>query len=260
MFLNNFPISPFPHPMRNELSMTFAFVAGLVSFLSPCVLPLIPSYLSYMTGLSVEELARPAAKGSWKKAALHALLFILGFSTVFILLGATASVVGQLLAQHQRRFRQIGGILVIFLGVYLAGFLKIGFLSRERKFSLPTHPTGLLGSFLVGVIFSFGWSPCVGPILGSILILAGATESLQEGIFYLFVYALGLGIPFFLSAVAVNLFLSSFQRVKRYLHVIEVTSGCVLVGVGILLVTNTMFRLISFLNDALSPLVRLFNL
>ena len=244
-----------------SVTIAFTFLAGLASFLSPCVLPLIPSYLSYITGLSVEELSRSnARKGSWRKVGGHALLFILGFSVVFVILGASASVLGQLFAQHQKRFRQIGGIFIILLGATLAGFLKPAFLMREKKFSLPAHPTGFLGSFLVGAIFAFGWTPCVGPILGSILVLAGASQSFQQGIFFLSVYSLGLGIPFFLSALAMNLFLSSFQKIKRYLHWIEVGSGVILMGIGALLVTNTLFWLTNFLNRTLSPLVRLFNL
>ena len=247
--------------MSNPVTLPFAFIAGLASFLSPCILPLIPSYLSYITGLSVEELSQaPSRKNAWRKISVHALLFILGFSTVFIILGTTATVLGQVFAQHQPTFRKVGGVLIFLLGAYLAGFLKIGFLSKERKFSLPNHPTGFLGSFLVGVIFSFGWTPCVGPILASILVLAGASQSLREGIVFLCVYSLGLGIPFLLSALAMNFFLSSFQKIKRFLRWIEVGSGLVLMGVGVLLVTNAMFGVISFLNSALYPLVRLFNL
>lgn len=245
----------------SSVTIPFAFLAGLASFLSPCVLPLIPSYLSYITGFSVEELSQSSSRqGTWRKVAFHALLFILGFSCVFIILGASASALGQLFAQKQHLFRRIGGVMVILLGCYLAGFLKVGFLSKEKKFSLPTHPTGLLGSFLIGTIFAFGWTPCVGPILGSILVLAGTSQDFREGLFFLGVYSLGLGIPFFLSALGMNLFLVYFKRIKRYLHWIEVGSGLLLIGVGVLLVTNALFTLTNFLNKALSPLVRLFNL
>jgi len=246
--------------MSGSVTIFFAFFAGVASFLSPCVLPLIPSYLSYITGLSVEELSGGRKReGFFRNVSLHALLFILGFSCVFVTLGASASVLGRLFAQYQKIVRQLGGLFVIFLGATLAGFLKTNFLLREKKFSLP-HPTGFLGSFLVGVIFAFGWTPCVGPILGSILVLAGTSESFQKGIFFLLIYSLGLGIPFFLSALAMNLFLSSFQKIKRYLHGVEVGSGLVLMGVGLLLVTNTFFLLTNFLNKTLAPLVRLFNL
>ena len=247
--------------MSGTLSASFAFLAGLASFLSPCVLPLIPSYLSYITGLSVKELSgSDLPRSSFQKVGAHAFFFILGFSCVFMILGASASALGRLFAQHQKIFRQIGGVLVIFMGAYLAGFLKVGFFSKERKFSLPAHPTGFLGSFLVGTIFAFGWTPCVGPILGSILILAGTSQSLGRGIFFLCLYALGLGVPFLVSALAMNFFLSSFQKIKRYLRWIEVGSGVVLMGVGVLLLTNAIFALTGFLNRALSPLTRLFNL
>ncbi len=243
------------------MNLFIAFGAGLASFLSPCVLPLIPSYLSYITGLSVEELSRDAsARKSLRQVSLHAILFIVGFSAVFMILGASASALGKLFLQYQTGVRRAGGVLILFLGAYLAGFLKVGFLSREKKLSLPNHPTGWFGSFFVGAIFAFGWTPCVGPILGSILVLAGASQSLREGLLYLSVYSLGLGLPFFLSALAMNGFLSSFQRIKRYLHGIEVTSGLLLMAIGVALVTNTFVRLTYFLNQALSPLVRFFNL
>lgn len=247
--------------MEREVSVLFAFIAGLASFLSPCVLPLIPSYLSYITGLSVKELSEAGGqKRSVRKVGTHALFFILGFSAVFIVLGASASVLGRLFAQHQKIFRQVGGVLVFFLGAYLAGFLKIGFLSREKKFSPPAHPTGLVGSFLVGSIFAFGWTPCVGPILGSILVLAGTSQSIERGIFFLLVYSLGLGVPFFISALAMNVFLSSFQKIKGLLRWIEIGCGVVLMGLGVLLMTNAIFGLTGFLNRTLLPLTRLFNL
>lgn len=243
-----------------RLSALLAFLAGLASFLSPCVLPLIPSYLSYMTGLSVQELSGSGTqKASFQKVSMHALLFIVGFSSVFIVLGASASALGRVFAEHQRIFRQLGGVLVILLGAYLAGFLKIAFFSKERKFSLPGHPSGFLSSFLVGTVFAFGWTPCVGPILGSILILAGTSQDLKRGIFFLLLYSLGLAVPFFVSALAMNFFLSSFQKIKRYLRWIEVGSGLVLMGIGTLLVTNAIFGLTGFLNRALSPLTQLFN-
>lgn len=209
----------------------------------------------------MEELSSaPSRRKTWQKIALHAFFFILGFSSVFVVLGASASALGTLFAQYQKVVRQVGGIFVIFLGLTLTGVFKFGFLMKEKKFSLPKKATGLFGSFLVGVIFSFGWTPCVGPILGSILVLAGTSESLERGIFFLLVYSLGLAVPFFVSALAMNLFLSSFQKIKRFLRWIEVGSGIVLIGIGVLLVTNSLYRLTAYLNSALAPLVRLFNL
>lgn len=247
--------------MSETVTLPFAFLAGLASFLSPCVLPLIPSYFSYMTGLSIEELSHPKTKeGNLRRLGTHALLFVLGFSAVFVVLGATASALGQLFAQHKVLIQRIGGGLVIFFGIYLTGILKIGFLSREKRFSFPDHPAGFFGSFLLGAIFAFGWVPCVGPILGSILLLAGTSENFAQGIFYLAVYSLGLGVPFVASALAINFFFATFQKLKRYLRAIEVGSGLVLIGVGILLVTNGIFWLTNFLNSVLAPLVRLFSL
>ncbi|MFH1858481.1 MAG: cytochrome c biogenesis protein CcdA [Candidatus Omnitrophota bacterium] len=247
--------------MTESVSLPLAFFAGVLSFLSPCVLPLVPSYLSYITGLSVETLASGEGRRTdWQHIGIHAALFILGFSCVFMILGMTASVLGQFVAHYHKAARQGGGVLVFLFGAYLAGLLKIRFLSRERRFAFPVHPAGYAGSFLVGVIFSFAWTPCVGPILGSILVLAGSSESLHNGLFLLGIYALGLGIPFFLSALALNFFLTSYRKIRPYLGALEVASGVVLMALGVLLVTNTVVRLAGFCARALLPLSRLLGL
>jgi len=198
--------------------VAIAFVAGLISFLSPCVLPLIPSYLSLITGMSVQDLSDRAVAAKVRlHVSLHAVLFILGFSLVFITLGASATAVGQLLLEHQRWLQRLGGILVLALGAVLAGVVKIPFLSREKRLSLAQHPTGFLGSFLIGAVFAFGWSPCVGPILASILVLAGTSERLSEGVLLLVSYSIGLGLPFFLAALATHHFLSTMKALQKYL-------------------------------------------
>jgi len=246
--------------MSASVTTMFAFLAGVASFLSPCVLPLIPSYLSYMTGLSVKELQTQPHRNVRSHMGIHALLFVCGFSFVFITLGATASALGQRFAQYQTLVQRIGGALIIFLGLYLTGVVKVGFLSKERKFSLPHRPIGFVSSFLVGVVFAFGWTPCVGPILASILVLAGTTEDLQKGVYFLTIYSLGLGVPFILSAFAVKLFFAYAQKIKQYLRWMEVGSGIILIGIGILLASNLMLRLTSYLNQVFAPLTEFFSL
>lgn len=234
-----------------------AFFAGLISFLSPCVLPLIPSYLSFITGVSVTELATPSAASRVRlRVSLHASLFIIGFSLVFILLGASATALGRILLSYQLLLRRLGGLLVLGLGATLAGLLNIPFLSRERRLSLSRHPTGLLGSVAIGAVFAFGWSPCVGPILGSILVLAGTSERLSEGLVLLVAYSLGLGIPFFIAALATSYFLSTVKILQKYLVVVERVSGVLLMGIGLLLLTGLFSWFTVSLNRWLGPMVQ----
>lgn len=217
-----------------------AFGGGLLSFFSPCVLPVIPSYVSYITGISFEDLTGEQDKGRIRKVTLkNSLSFIAGFSLIFILLGASSSFLGSILSDYQDTVRKIGGVLIVVMGLYIAGILKIGFLMQDKRLHLQNKPAGLLGSFLVGTAFAAGWTPCIGPVLGSILLYASTSNSVAGGIELLTAYALGLGIPFLITSLTINTALSYFKKINRYMRVVSVVSGLFLVVVGILLFTGT---------------------
>ncbi len=222
-----------------NVSLIMALGAGLVSFFSPCVLPVIPSYVSYITGMSFEELTGEQNRAAVRKATLkNSLFFIAGFSLVFVLLGASSSFIGSILSEYQAVIRKAGGVLIVVMGLYIAGVLKIGFLSQEKRLHLRNRPAGLLGSFLVGVAFAAGWTPCIGPVLGSILLYAGTSASLTSGVELLAAYALGLGIPFLVTSLTINTALSYFRKISRYMRVISFVSGALLVVAGVLLFTG----------------------
>ncbi|HED08984.1 MAG TPA: cytochrome c biogenesis protein CcdA [Ignavibacteria bacterium] len=221
--------------MDQNVSLLIAFTAGFLSFIAPCALPLVPSYLSYITGLTFKDLTKGGVKMTTVK---HSLLFIAGFSTVFILLGAAASSLGDALREYQSVLRWIGGIIIISFGFYIMGLLNFKFLNKDKKFEFTKKPSSLFGSYLVGSSFAIGWTACVGPILGTILFYAGSTGTVTQGIELLAAYSLGLGIPFFLSSFAVNSFLAASKRLKKYMHLIEIISGVFLIIVGILILTN----------------------
>lgn len=226
--------------MSDNISYAVAFVAGFLSFLSPCLLPLIPSFIAYITGVSFNDLKSSApAADLRRKTMMHSLLFILGFSTVFILLGLTATVVGKALWQYQKAIRIVGGALIVLFGLSLMGILKLDFLMKERRFNVQAKGASYIGSFIIGVTFAAAWTPCAGPILGSILVLAGTQgSSALKGAAFLAVYSAGIGIPFFLTGLLVNSFLKNFNRFKKVLNVINVVGGVFLVIVGILVMTN----------------------
>ena len=231
-----------------DLSLYLAFAAGVLSFLSPCVLPLVPSYLAFLTGLSFEELTHEHPKQKLRRMILsHSLLFILGFSVLFTIMGASATLIGQFLAAHRDTIRIVGGIMVILFGLFISGVFSVAFLQQEKKLHLRAKPLGYLGSFLVGVTFAAGWTPCVGPLLSSILLYASTAENLRSGILLLFFYSLGLGIPFFACSLALNSFLNVFQKTRRYLGVFTKVGGALLVIVGVLLLMNSF----EFLNEIL---------
>ncbi len=233
----------------NQVSLVAAFFAGVVSFISPCVLPLVPSYVTFITGVSFDELTSASAAPRVRRLTIiHSLAFILGFSLVFVALGATATVAGQFLREHQDALRRIGGVLIILFGVYLTGLVPIPALSRERKKQLTTKPLGILGSVLVGITFAAGWTPCIGPILASILIYASTAKTVGTGVVLLSVYSLGLGVPFFLSSLALNSFLAASRKIRGQLRTIEVASGVVLILFGVMLVTDLFPRFVSFLS------------
>ena len=236
-----------------QLNIFLAMLAGMLSFLSPCVLPLLPSYLSFIAGLSFEELQGSVANPRTRRAILqNSLFFILGFSAVFISLGAGASLLGQALFQGQALIRQIGGAFVILMGLYVAGWLRVPFLMREWRAELHARPAGWLGAVLTGVTFAAGWTPCIGPILGAILTLASVSQTAGTGILMLAAYSLGLAIPFLLSALAINRFLNFFDHFKRFFPIVTRGSGVILIVVGILLMTD-YFTLLSRLAYSFTP-------
>ena len=232
-----------------QISLFAAFSAGLLSFISPCVLPLVPSYLSYITGLSVENLAKVEERERFKSAILlNALLFIAGFSTVFIAFGASASLIGQVLYEYQDLIRKIGGILIIIFGLYLLGILKLNiFMTERRLMHFESRPAGYIGSFLIGTAFAAGWTPCVGPVLGTILAYASTTESMSGGVMLLSAYSFGLGLPFFLAAFGMDTFLSYFKSLRTYLGGVSFISGGLLILVGLMIFTDSVTLFTSFL-------------
>ena len=230
------------------VALPIAFLAGVLSFLSPCVLPLVPSYVSFITGMSLDELG----ERRWT-AFTHALFFISGFTLIFLALGATATALGRFLQYNQVWLERIGGLLIIVFALYLLGVFRIGALATERRVHLQNKPVGYLGSSLVGVAFGAGWTPCIGPILGSILAYTGTqTTNLMQGILLLLTYSLGLAIPFLLAALAVDRFIEWFKRFSKYIPVVTKATGAILLVVGVLLATG-YFTLIAVWLQGLTP-------
>jgi cytochrome c-type biogenesis protein len=233
-----------------DVSFPLAFLAGVLSFLSPCVLPLVPSYVSFITGISFEDLKEGVDKKRIRYLTVtNSLAFIFGFSAVFIALGASSSVVGRFLFEYQEGIRIVGGILVIILGLFVAGFLKLNFLMRDKKMHLSGKPVGYIGTFAVGMTFAAGWTPCIGPILGTILLYASSKASAMYGFKLLAVYSLGLAIPFFVASLAINSFLSYSRKFLKHMKVIMVVSGLLLIIFGIMLLTNRLGELASLIPD-----------
>ena len=233
------------------LGLFVAFAAGLLSFLSPCVLPLVPSYIGFLTGMSLQEMT-----GRRRVALGHALLFVLGFSLVFVLLGASATALGRALNYYQLWLQRIGGVLIIGFGLVCLGVIKVGFLSQERRVQVEQKPVGYLGSALVGMAFGAGWTPCIGPVLGAILGLAATSQDLTRGMLLLGAYSAGLAVPFLVAAVALDSFLEWFQRFRQYLPWVMRVSGILLVFVGVLMVTGEFTRLAGWLQQFTPELVR----
>jgi len=224
-----------------DLSLYLAFAAGVVSFLSPCVLPLVPSYLAFITGLSFEELTEDRPKEKRLRIILDtSLLFILSFSSLFTALGASATFLGQFLSAHRDAIRMAGGVLVILFGLFVSGLFSFGFLQQEKKLHLRGKPLGYLGSFVVGLTFAAGWTPCVGPILSSILLYASTQEDMRSGIFLLLSYSMGMALPFFVCSLLLNTFLSTFQKTRRQLRLVTKLGGALLIFVGVLLLTDSL--------------------
>jgi cytochrome c-type biogenesis protein len=232
-----------------NITFVGAFIAGLLSFLSPCVLPLIPSYITYITGLSFTDLQdeHPSHKVRLQ-TIFHSLIFIAGFTTVFVLLGASATYIGNYLQAHMELLRKIGGALIVIFGIHVTGIFDIGILLGEKRFTVHRKPAGYVGSFIVGVAFAAGWTPCIGPILASILMVAATEETVYHGIALLLIYSLGLGLPFFLAALAMHQFLVVFNRFKKYIRIFEIVTGVFLIIVGVLLFTNYLTVLARYTN------------
>jgi cytochrome c-type biogenesis protein len=236
----------------DNVSVFTAFFAGLVSFLSPCVLPLVPGYISIISGSSLDQLKANEKDASlFRTVLLNSVMFIVGFSITFIFLGATATWVGQFLLSRMRLLGQIAGIILIVFGIHLTGIFKINFLYKDKRFHNVEKPRGLLGALVLGLAFAFGWTPCIGPILAGILTIASTKQTVLEGMFLLAIYSAGLGIPFLLTSVALNKFLSFYSRFKKHFHAVEVVSGALVIAVGLLILTGSLARLatwFSFLN------------
>jgi cytochrome c-type biogenesis protein len=221
----------------SSIGVLTAFAAGAISFLSPCVLPLVPAYVSYVAGASLNGPEDPSTTAKLPALGLS-LFFVLGFSTVFVILGASATALGQLLLQYRYETNIVGGVIVIAFGLFMMGLLRLPWFQRELRFH-TTIPGGRpLGAYVLGLAFAFGWTPCIGPVLATVLTLAANEASLGAGVRLLFVYSLGLGIPFILAAVAIRPFLSFLNRFRKYLGRVEMVMGLLLVATGVLILTG----------------------
>ena len=227
-----------------SVGVLVAFAAGLLSFLSPCVLPLVPSYIGFLTGMTA-----PDAVNRRRITVTHALFFVLGFTLVFLALGAGASAFGAALKSQKLLLARIGGVVIILFGLWTVGIVKLPFLEREQRFQVDEKPVGYLGSSLVGMAFAAGWVPCIGPILGAILTLTASEGDLSRGMALLTAYSAGLAIPFVLAAFALDAFLDWFKGFRRHLGTVKVVSGILLIAVGILLVSGDFTRLATWLRD-----------
>ena len=228
------------------LNLLVAFSAGFISFLSPCVLPLIPGYISYISGESLGDIVEKQ-----KKIILKTVLFSLGFSLVFISFGATASLIGNILLENSNTLRIIAGIIIIIFSLQLIGILNLNFLNQEKRFQTKNYSNNLFFPVLVGAAFGFGWTPCIGPVLGAILTLAAVESSIGKGILLLSFYSLGLAIPFILSGYAISKFLAFSKNFRKNIKVVSVTGGVILLITGILILTNKLQTLGYFILEAI---------
>ncbi len=241
-----------------NVSLLAAFVAGLLSFVSPCVLPLIPGYLSFISGVTLDEMRGTAggpsvapSPGTRRRILVSSLAFVTGFSLVFVALGASATAIGQFLMARLTILGRIAGVVIILFGLHTMGVLEIGWLYKEKRLHSLRKPAGPLGALLVGVAFTFGWTPCIGPILAAILAVAAAQESVGQGVQLLAAYSLGLGIPFVVTSLAINQFFAAFARIRRHYRAIEIASGALLVVIGVLIFTNRFTIIAQYLSPYL---------
>jgi len=237
--------------MNHELSIPIAFVAGVVSFLSPCVLPLVPGYVSMLSGASIEELKTDVSSQLVNRVLRNSLAFIVGFTVVFVILGASATWVGKFLLAQRTVFNIVAGIIVIIFGLHLTGLVKIPLLYREARLETGAPKRGLGGAFLLGFAFAFGWTPCIGPILAAILALAAQRQTVFQGMFLLAIYSAGLAIPFLLTSLGLSTFLRFYGGFRKHLQAVEVASGVLLIALGVLMAFNKLAVIsgyFSFLN------------
>jgi cytochrome c-type biogenesis protein len=235
----------------SAIGLGAAFLAGLLTFVSPCVLPLIPVFLSFLTGVA-DLTGDGAGAPNRKQIFFHVLAFVAGFSAVFVLLGASATALGHVLFEHQDRILRVGGVIVVLFGLFMMGLIPVNFLNRDFRVHLRQKPAGFAGSFIVGAAFGFGWTPCVGPILGSILLMASTSESVWLGMKLLLVYSLGLAVPFLAAALLLENFLRLLRRLRGVLIWVERASGAFLVLVGALMVSGHFSRLTSWIAQGFS--------
>ncbi len=244
--------SPGYNRLVHQLNFATAFLAGLVSFVSPCVLPLVPSYLSFLTGTSLEDLKAETTAEAKARVLLHALAFIAGFTLVFIAIGLSASAIGGIFTNNKRLVEIVGGVIIIVLGLQMMGVLKIPALMMDKRVHLTPKKQSFWISFLVGLGFAAGWSPCIGPILSGIILLA-SQEKFPQATFLLFVYSMGLAIPFLITAAAITQSLGALNKIKRYLPAIETTSGAVLVATGLIVAFDQFTRVAGFFYQYVKP-------
>jgi cytochrome c-type biogenesis protein len=237
--------------MNSDVTLWGALLAGLLSFVSPCVLPLVPPYLCYVTGLTMEEVSGGVPDRRIKRAVIWAAgAFVLGFATVFVLLGATASVLGRLVARYQDVFAIVAGLVIIVMGLHFLGLFRFAFLQREARFRVDNQPAGLVGAYVLGLAFAFGWTPCIGPVLAAILAVAGSTDTVGRGAGLLAIYSLGLGIPFLIAAAFAETFIVHMRKFRRHMPVVEKIMGGLLVLTGILFLTGQMSQISFWLLEA----------
>ncbi|MFC1509432.1 cytochrome c biogenesis CcdA family protein [Candidatus Omnitrophota bacterium] len=227
----------------SEVSIIVSFSFGILTFLSPCILPLLPSYITYITGRSFEDIKTLDSPNLRKITALHSLFFILGFSVVFVILGVSFSYLGSFFGIKKAWLEKLGGAFIIFLGLHMLGVFKLGFLNLQKRLKFNRKKVSYFGSLLIGMAFAVGWTPCVGPILSSILIYASTLETIPRAIVLLFSYSLGLGVPFFIASLAINQFLFLFNRFKVFMRFVPIVTGIFLIAVGILLFLGQFYKL-----------------
>ena len=229
-----------------EISYFYVVLAGLLSFLSPCVLPIVPGYLCFLAGTSLDKIASGEDASKERNVFYFALGFVFGFSTVFILLGASATLLSGLIYEYLDILRVVGGIIIIIFGIHFMQIIQLPFLNRDTRYQIESYRPGIVGSYVIGLSFAFGWTPCIGPILGSVLSIAASSETVTYGIVLLMLYSAGLGIPFLLAAYAINSFMRFLSKVRNYIRAIEIFTGVLLVIFGILILTNRIQELAFF--------------
>jgi len=225
-----------------QISYAGSLLAGLLSFFSPCVLPLIPAYLCFLGGASLDELTAEGGvdRAVQRQVFISALAFVIGFATVFVLLGATATTLSQVITSYIEELSKVAGVVIVLFGLHYMGLFRIGFLNFEKRFHIENKPNGIVGSYILGLAFAFGWTPCVGPILATILMVAAGREDIAYGASLLLVYAAGIGVPFLIAAFAVRPFMGFMARFRKHLHKVEIAIGVLLVITGIAIFTGSL--------------------